>query len=182
MTKENKHLGSLIRKISLESEQPEDKKDKVVLVGSLGTIFTKALDIAYDKNSEVTVDQNGKPIGDVSIDTVAQTSNESQEIDGQLKTVADVEELQKQLGEKLEDDVFIFKPKLDNDVQNGVVNKAINQIACFDDCVPKEIIFYTDAATQSALVGGINQNGFSKDVSKEIAIESIQIIVNVKKK
>jgi len=168
MTNQNKHLGSVLRNVALESV---DDKPKVI-VSSLGSLVTQALNVAYDKKAETTEKTDEQVLQD-------KVATESQAIDHQLALV-------KQSNSEQPSDVvyYQYNPVIGTaSSEQPSASSVMNQLSAVDeDLVPKEIIYYVDG-TETGLVGDASPTpgGYSKDELKTLAVESISVIVKLKK-
>lgn len=158
----------MLKNIALESVEEKPK----VIIGSIGTLVTQALNVAYDKKAQTTE----KTEQQKTTDAVA---TESQVIDQQLAAV-------RQLDESTTDTsvYYQYNPVVSQSgSEEPSVSSVMNQLACIDDCaVPKEIIYYVDS-TETGVVGDATPtaNGYSKDELKSLAVESISVVIKLKK-
>lgn len=156
-----KHLKPSMESELMPAEIQNEEKPVVVMNGSLSTIYTKALNLAFAKNPDDGVIPE-PTVESQAIDAAvmaAQTAQDQAE-DGQGNDSIEIS--------------YSYNPNTSEDVEQTIVQKAVGQLVK----APTEFIFYNDETGPELAAGHPSEYGSS---SKVLAIESVQIVVKLKK-
>lgn len=155
-----KHLKPSMESELMPVEIQNEEKPMIVMNGSLSSIYTKALNLAFAKDSE---------------DGVEQAAVESQAIDAAVVAAQSAQDQnQEDAGSDAIEISYSYNPNTSEDEEQLTVQKAVGQLVK----APTEFIFYNDATGPELAAGHPTAYGSG---DKALAIESVQIVVKLKK-
>lgn len=156
-----RHLKVALEQELLPAEIQSEEKPMILMNGSLSSIYTKALNLAFAKDT-VEDGISSPAVESQAIDAAVVAAQTAQDQAGQNNTTSDNIEIS-----------YFYNPNTSEDVEQVEVQKAVNQLSK----APTEFIFYNDETGPELAAG----NPDPINSSKVLAIESVQIVVKLKK-